>query len=792
MKTAPLKLAISCIFATFTFLLTSCGGGGSNTPPTPTVSLSGQPASLVTGATTSITATTSTGVGVNWAVTCATSPCGSFSAASTPSGTATTYTAPSSAQSVTITATTSSGAAASATATISVTAPPISVTINNPPSSIAASATASLTATVTNDTQTKGVTWTVTCSNSGACGSFNPTSTASGSATVYTAPAAIPTSGTVTVTATSVTDTTKSASATITITAPGISVALNPTPPTSLIIGATSSLTAVVSNDSHSAGVTWTVTCGSSACGSFSSATTPSGTATTYTAPATVPSPNTVTVKATSVTDTTKSASATITINPALADATYVYHLSGWDNSGLAFFVGAFTVSGGVITAGEQDFRDPSGADSADQLIPSKCSISVAGNNIQVVLAVSNTAVGVSGIETIRGTVVSSSRTLISEFDTFAAATGSIDLQTGRAAPSGGYAFAVNGFDIGSQGNFPLAIGGVLNVSGSSLNVTGSIFDFNLGGGTGQPLIGTGETFTMGSVSAVDNFGRVSFNLTPSTTSQVPQFILTGYIVGTNQIQLVESQSDTLSDDLGGMALGQGSNTGQFNQSSITGKTYVFGTQGMDIENVVTIGGTFSFNSLASISGNFALNDGTAFGAFTYSGASASVDATGRVSLVGLSIPSLSTTPFNFQLYLDGNGNAMVIGVDALEVTAGPAYLQSATGDFEGTYGLVGDGFLNLSGVPFFGAVGPVTVASDALSGTTDYNYQGLATPISAQPLTGTETSASGTLALTGIDGSSFTTSRTYSYFPIDSKRVLAIETDGAQIGLLTLEGASH
>jgi hypothetical protein len=550
----------------------------------------------------------------------------------------------------------------------------------------------------------------------------------------------------------------------------------------------------VVSNDSQNKGVTWTATCSISPCGSFSSASTASGTATTYTAPATVPSPNTVTIKATSVTDTTKSASATITINPAFADATYVFHIAGWDNTGPAFYVGAFTVSGGVITGGETDYRNASanGYYPSVPLVAANCSLSTAGKNVQIVLATANTAVGVNGVTTLRGTTVSSSRTLISEFDTFATATGSIDLQTSHAAPSGGYAFAVNGFDLGTT-NFPLAIGGVLNISGSSLNITGSIFDFNLGGNSQTgPLIGLAETFASGTVSTVDNYGRVSFNLTPSAASKVPQFILTGYIVGANQIQLVESQSDTLNDDLGGMALGQGSNTGQFNQTSITGKTYVFGTRGQDIEDVVTIGGTFSFSSSASISGNFALNDGTAFGAFTYSGASASVDTTGRVSLVGLSIPNLSSTPFNFQLYLDGNGNAMVIGVDTLEVTAGPAYLQSATGDFEGSYAMVGDGYINLQGIPYWGAVGPVTVASDALTGSTDYNYQGLATPISAQALTGTETSSTATLALTGIDGSSFTSSRAYTYFPIDSKRVLAIETDGAQIGLLTLESTSH
>jgi ferredoxin len=189
--------------------------------------------------------------------------------------------------------------------------PPASVSVAlsaTPPTSLATSATLSLTANVSNDSANKGVTWTVSCGTSGACGSFSPTSTASGAATTYTAPSAVPSGNTVTVTATSVTDTTKTATATITITstAPAITVTLSGTPPTSLVIGTTGSFTATIANDSANKGVTWTVTCGSSgACGSFSPTSTASGSPTTYTAPAAVPTNNTVTITATSVTDTT-------------------------------------------------------------------------------------------------------------------------------------------------------------------------------------------------------------------------------------------------------------------------------------------------------------------------------------------------------------------------------------------------------------------------------------------------------------------------------------------------------
>jgi len=781
--------------AAFTLGLTACGGGGGSTPPPPavTVSLSGQPASLAPNGTASITATASNGATVTWSVTCATSPCGTFSSPTTASGAPNTYTAPSAPTTVTITASVGSGTPG--TAQISIAVPPISVAFNPaPPTSLPAGTTTPLTAVVSNDSKSAGVTWIVTCGSSGACGSFSPTSTASQTATTYTAPAAIPTGGTVTVTATSVTDTTKSQSATITITAPGISVALNPVPPTSLIVGATSSLTAVVSNDTKNGGVTWTVTCGSSgACGSFSSTSTASGTATIYTAPTAIPTPNTVTVTATSVTDTTKSQSATITITTILADGTYVYHFSGYDSTGPSFFVGAFTIAGGVITGGEQDFSDVNTIDPGQPLVASQCSLSTAGGNIQIVLATADTSLGVNGLETLRGTVVSASRVLINEFDTFASATGSVDLQT-SAAPSGGYAFVVSGSDINRSVNpqvvTPTVLGGILNISGSTISTTGSIFDYNVGGDVVQAvLLSSGS-----SVSSTDSYGRVSFTLVPISSSGLPAFVLTGYVVNPNQIQLVESQGqaqgDLLGDDLGGTALGQGTNTGNFSLTSLANTTYAYGTSGADINGFVAIGGTFSFGPTGAITGNIALNDLTVFGTNAVNSGTVTVDPTGRATLTG--VAAFGAT-LNFQLYLDGNGNALLLGADSIEATSGPAYKQTTTSaDFEGAYALVGEGNLNATNLPAWGAVGPVTVSSDIISGSTDYNAQGL-TPTSAVSLTGTETSSTTELlSLTGLDATAFTTSRSYNYIPIDGKRLFAIEIDGQQVGLVTLETVSH
>ncbi len=681
--------------------------------------------------------------------------------------------------------------------------PAVSVALSpQPPSSTDTGSTINLTAVVSNDSANAGVKWAVSCGSS-QCGSLSAASTASGVATKFTAPASAPKPATVTVTATSVADSTQSASAAITISTPSapITVTLN-SPPASLAASASAALAATVANDSANAGVTWSVTCGSAQCGSFSPTTTPSGTASTYTAPAAPPSPATVTVTATSVSDTTKSASASVTISappPVLADGNYVYHVAGEDPSSNYFVAGAFTVQNGVIAGGEQDMTDAN-IIAQDNLVASGSSLSLVNGNIQIVLNTGDTAIGVNGVETFHGTVVSSARVLISEFDTFATATGSIDQQTSTAAPAGGYAFNLGGLDGTVQLN-NLVIGGILNISGASIAVGNSVFDYNDGG-----MIGQAQTFSSGTVGAPDSFGRVVFTLTPSSSSGVPSFSVAGYIVGTNQIQLVET-NDTLGGDLGGTALGQGSNTGQFNLAGVAGGSYAFEATGQDNtmangSNIVQMAGGFGLNANGTVSGDIALNDLYFHFGSQITGGTYTVDPTGRVTLTAtISSNSISNNPtFTFQLYLDGNGNALELGVDSLQITSGLSYLQQASSaDFEGNYALNVYGFSGINQEPAWSAVGPVTVASDAFSGYTDYSLQNASNSASVVTpgvaLSGSEDSSTGLLTLTGLNAQSAQESSGFGYYPIDDRRVIAIELDGQQngfnpqMGLMMLEG---
>jgi hypothetical protein len=216
--------------------------------------------------------------------------------------------------------------------------------LKSPPSLLNSGQSAYLEVTLTNDPQNLGANWSVYCGSAPppgtppppgqtqdqSCGTFTPAHTMSGPVpsyvtsgsgyvTLFTAPAAPPAQGTVTLYASSTSNPSRWSSVSLTVVGLPISVGFAPAPPASLGTGATAQLKAVVNNDAASAGVNWTTICGSSDCGSFNPVKTGSGVTTTYTAPASVPDGGTVQVVATSVTDPTKAASATISVTAANA-----------------------------------------------------------------------------------------------------------------------------------------------------------------------------------------------------------------------------------------------------------------------------------------------------------------------------------------------------------------------------------------------------------------------------------------------------------------------------------------
>jgi hypothetical protein len=198
------------------------------------------------------------------------------------------------------------------------------------PSGVTAQATAlsigstlSLSMMPSGDVINAGVDWTVICGGNpvtgsitnGACGTLAPAHTADGGTTLFTAPSTAPIGTTVTITARVTSNPSQASSVSLTVLSTPIAISFFQAPPSSLEVGASNPFTVSVINDPSNAGVIWQATCGSVACGSFNP-TTSTGTQarTTYTAPAVVPNGGTVTIAATSLTDTTKSVTAIVTI----------------------------------------------------------------------------------------------------------------------------------------------------------------------------------------------------------------------------------------------------------------------------------------------------------------------------------------------------------------------------------------------------------------------------------------------------------------------------------------------
>jgi len=336
------SLSFVVIVLAVTAQICGCGNVSSSKPVAGTISVTTSTGAAMTTGTVAVSSSvnlsmTPTGgigqTGVDWTMTCQGNPvtgsisngaCGTLAPAHTADGGTSVYTAPSVVPigtNVAITAAVTGNPSQTSTATFTIVSLPIVVQFYNgeaPPASMTVGTSKTLGATVSNDLEAAGVIWTAVC-NGSACGSFNPTVTASGIGTSYTAPTVVPSGGTVTITATSLTDTTKSATAALTVTTHSAPAAVTVSvAPSSIYVETTGSartttIEAIVGNGSAGATVNWTLSCSASNCGTITS-TTASGAAATYVGPSSVPSGGTVTITAISTDNAAISASAVANI----------------------------------------------------------------------------------------------------------------------------------------------------------------------------------------------------------------------------------------------------------------------------------------------------------------------------------------------------------------------------------------------------------------------------------------------------------------------------------------------
>jgi hypothetical protein len=250
----------------------------------------------------------------------------------------------------------------------------VTLSVTPPSATVADGATQSLTATVGNDSTNAGVTWSLSClvgtsttlTTGSTCGTINPTSsTTLPYSTLYTAPLYPQFALSVTVVATSKAATTVASSATLSAAAaPQLTIAVTPQPTSPNTVyyaqsGVPLTLTAVVSNDQATPGVTWTATaatgfsCPSSGCGTFSApvttaSTTVTGQTTTtdiYTAPSGLAAPLTVVLTATSNSETNVASTLSVTAEPAI---TFSPALLGFADAQGPTYSQTVTVTGGT------------------------------------------------------------------------------------------------------------------------------------------------------------------------------------------------------------------------------------------------------------------------------------------------------------------------------------------------------------------------------------------------------------------------------------------------------------
>ncbi|MGA3351490.1 MAG: hypothetical protein ABSC33_20870, partial [Candidatus Sulfotelmatobacter sp.] len=170
---------------------------------------------------------------------------------------------------------------------------------------------------------------------------------------------------------------------------------------------------------------------------------------------------------------------------------------------------------------------------------------------------------------------------------------------------------------------------------------------------------------------------------------------------------------------------------------------------------------------------------------------------TGRVTVTGVT-DSLTSPTFQYtlQLYLDGNGNALLISMDTTDGIAGSAFPQTGSftaASFAGSYALNVDQQDTSSGFEYDG-VGVAT--SDGVSSVTGYlDMTGILSSSLTQDADdliagGFTANANGvfTGTIQGISTNSGSTADNFTYYLVDTTKAVAIENDTDQLTLGVFE----
>lgn len=498
--------------------ITGCGGGGDHSTPPPVigVSITTRPVSVASGGTYTFvaTVTNSSNKTVTWSLTCAqgVTACGKIGA-STGLFEAPAVTAEIGA---TVKAVSSADTSKVDSWTFKVVPPPASVQIDTYPSFINAGLNFRFSATVTGLADSS-VTWALACSPGVSnCGAIASDGT-------YTTPASVSQQSPFTVTATSVADATKSDSATVAL-LPPIVVAVSPGS-VELVGGFSYPFSVVVQNDLANVGVTWTVNGvagGNADVGTIAAVAdprVPSNLTGLYTAPAVTPA-HQITITATSLVDTKKSSSATVSLisNPH-PDFTgnFAFLVSGPGSGGTEAAGGILNLDGSGHLTGKLDVHVSGFSDQVVSGLNVTGSYGFDGADLgwaTLTYSVANQSASMS----FRIIFVSDTVAQVMEFDSAGGTMGTLEKQ------SGDFASALTGRNVVALSGAAAILGEFNGASGALTGVYDPIdtnFNHQSSGLTGSYTITVNSgTATLGVQSALSVAAAPTFFLYPVSSGR--------------------------------------------------------------------------------------------------------------------------------------------------------------------------------------------------------------------------------------------------------------------------------
>lgn len=497
---------------------------------------------------------------------------------------------------------------------------------------------------------------------------------------------------------------------------------------------------AIIASTNDTAGVTWGCAPAIS-CGAFSTSQTMSGVADTYTAPGQSPAGNVVTLTATSVSDSTKSASAQVTINPA---------------SGILVSWNTFPASP-LMVSGTEALEVQIQGDTANAGLSLTCvPANACGSFSQTTVSAPQSGTYVFDfVYTAPASVPPGiMATLIATSNADNAQSVGTPITIANSAStvstlSGTFAFMNRGIDANGYNG----IAGSVTLDGQG-NVSGGEFDSaDPSSVISATILPTGSPDINGNPSAsgytLDQFGHGILTIEFNYNGSVYEMIYS--VTATSSAHAMLSEVDEMGDLTGTLDL-QG---GNFSPAQFSGN-YSFVSAGENIARSVPMnfGGIFTADGASSIGpGTLDINAAGTYRTGPFTAVFTAPDSYGRGTLT-----FASASPLKFAYYIVGPEVIRLVEIDgATGVTAGSAYGQGTSATVNNAQ-VAGNYVFAMHGYGVNGANGMagqfVADGSGNATGVLDRNDSG-ATAF-ASPLSGATYSFSGSArgSLATQDGS--------------------------------------